>query len=83
MAGEDVKERIKVSGEQLVEKTKELLHEGNVRRIIIKNTEGETVIEVPVTIGVIGAVVAPVLAAVGAVAALASSWTIEIERKGK
>ena len=81
MAGEDVKERIKVSGEQLVEKTKELIHEGNVRRIIIKNTEGETVIEVPVTIGVIGAVVAPVLAAVGAVAALASSWTIEIERK--
>lgn len=83
MAGEDMKERIKVSGEQLVEKTKELIHEGNVRRIIIKNSEGETVIEVPVTIGVIGAVVAPVLAAVGAIAALASSWTIEIERKGK
>lgn len=83
MAGEDMKERIKVSGEQLVEKTRELIHEANVRRIIIKNTAGETVIEVPVTIGVIGAVVAPVLAAVGAVAALASSWTIEIERKGK
>jgi hypothetical protein len=83
MAEESMKERIKVSGEQLVEKTRELIHEGNVRRIIIKNSDGETVIEVPVTIGVIGAVVAPVLAAVGAVAALASSWTIEIERKGK
>lgn len=82
MAGEDMRERIKVTGEQLVEKTKELIHEGNVRRVIIKNAQGETVMEVPLTIGVIGAIAAPVLAAVGAIAALASSWTIEVERKG-
>lgn len=82
MGEQNVKERIKVSGEQLVDKTKELIHEGNVRRIIIKNADGDTVIEVPVTIGVVGAVVAPVLSAVGAIAVLASSWTIEIERRG-
>ena len=54
-----------VSGEELLEKIKELIHEGNVRKIIIKNEKGETYLEIPVTIGFIGALVAPVFAAIG------------------
>ena len=67
-------------GEVLAEKVKTLLHEGNVRRIVIRNDEGHTVIEIPVTAGVVAAVVAPVLVGVAAIAALASSWEIEIVR---
>jgi hypothetical protein len=73
-------ETARVRGEVLAEKVKALLHEGNVRRIIIRNDEGHTVIEIPVTAGVVAAVVAPVLVGVAAIAALASSWEIEIER---
>jgi Domain of unknown function (DUF4342) len=69
-----------VRGEVLAEKVKALLHEGNVRRIIIRNDEGHTVIEIPVTAGVVAAVAAPVLVGVAAIAALASSWEIEIDR---
>lgn len=65
----------------LVKKVKELIHEGNVRRIIIKNDQGDTVIEIPVTIGIVGAILAPVLAAVGAVGALAGRWTIEVDKR--
>jgi len=75
------KQEFKVKGEDLLKKIKELIHEGNVRRIIIKNDEGKTFIEIPVTFGVIGAVLLPVFAAVGAIAALASNFTIEIIRK--
>ncbi|MBI9039386.1 MAG: DUF4342 domain-containing protein, partial [Bacteroidales bacterium] len=71
----------KVKGEDLLKKIKELIHEGNVRRIIIKNEAGKTIIEIPVTLGIIGAAILPVLAAVGAIAALASNFTIEIIRK--
>lgn len=67
--------------QELVKKVKELIHEGNVRRIIVKNDEGHTVIEIPVTIGIVGAIAAPVLAAVGAVGALAGRWTIEVEKR--
>lgn len=67
--------------QELVQKVKELIHEGNVRRIVIKNDQGHTVIEIPVTIGIVGAIAAPVLAAVGAVGALAGRWTIEVERR--
>jgi hypothetical protein len=74
-------EEIKVKGEALLEKVKELVREGNVRRIIIKNSEGQSVIEIPMTLGVVGAVLAPMLAAVGAVAALAADWSIEVERR--
>jgi len=74
------KEEFKVSGEQLIAKVKELINEGNVRRIIIKNKEGKTLIELPLTIGVVGAVLAPVLAAVGAVAALVTECSILVER---
>lgn len=67
--------------QDLVKKVKELIHEGNVRRIVIKNDQGQTVIEIPVTIGIVGAIAAPVLAAVGAVGALAGRWTIEVDKR--
>jgi hypothetical protein len=74
-------ETFKVSGEQLLTKVKELVKEGNVRRIIIKDKNGKTLVEVPLTIGVIGAVIAPVLAAVGAIAALVTECSIVVERE--
>ncbi|MCK9271423.1 MAG: DUF4342 domain-containing protein [Bacteroidales bacterium] len=69
-----------VAGDELLKKIKEIIHEGNVNRIIIKNEEGKTYLEIPVTIGVIGAVLAPVFAAVGALAALAARFSIEVVR---
>ena len=74
-------EEMKVKGEDLLKKVRELIHEGNIRRIIIKNENGETYIEIPLTLGVVGMVVAPILAAVGAIAALASNFTIEVVKK--
>ncbi len=74
-------EEFKVKGEELLAQIKRLFHEGNISRIIIKNEEGKIYLEIPVTIGVIGAVFAPVLAAVGALAALAANFTIEVVRK--
>ena len=75
------KNEFKVKGEELLKKIKELIHEGNVRRIIIKNEEGKTYLEIPVTVGVVGVILAPVLAAIGAIAALATNFTIEVIRK--
>lgn len=75
------KEEFKISGEQLVGKIKEIIKEGNARKIIIKSEKGETMLEVPLTIGAIGALVAPVLAAVGALAALVTKCTIIVEKK--
>jgi DNA gyrase/topoisomerase IV subunit A len=75
------KESYKVNGNDLVKKIKELIKEGNIRRIIIKDEKGETLIEIPLTIAVVGTVLAPVLAAVGALAALITNCTIEVERK--
>jgi hypothetical protein len=69
-----------VRGEALAGKVKDLLHEGTVRRITIRNDEGHAVMEIPVTAGVVAAVVAPVLVGVAAIAALASDWKIEIDR---
>lgn len=74
-------EEFKVSGDELVDKVKQLIKEGNVRRIILKNKEGKTLIEVPLTIGVVGIVLAPVLAAVGAIAALVTECSIVVERE--
>lgn len=74
-------ETFKVKGEQLIGKVKELIKEGNVRRIIIKGKEGKTLVEIPLTIGVIGAVIAPMLAAVGAIAALVTECTITVQRE--
>ena len=71
----------RVKGEELLKKVEDLIREGNVRRIIIKNTKGETYIEIPLGVGIIGAILAPVLAAVGAIAALAADFTIEVIRK--
>lgn len=75
------KEQFRVNGEDLVNKVKELLHEGNVRRIVIQDKAGKTIMEVPLTIGVVGAVIAPILAAVGAVAALVTECTILVVRE--
>ena len=75
------KESFKVAAEQLVDAVKKLLHEGNVRRIVIKQ-EGRTIAEFPMTVGVVGAVLAPVLAAVGAIAAVLTECTVEVERTG-
>jgi hypothetical protein len=74
------KEEFQVTGEALVAKIKELLHEGNIRRIILKNEEGKVLIEIPLTIGVVGALLLPVWAAIGAIAALAANLTIVVER---
>lgn len=75
------REEFNVKGSDLKEKVKELLHEGNVRRIIIKNGERQTIMEIPVTAGVLAVLVAPIAAAIGAVAALAAEWSIEVERR--
>lgn len=75
------KESFKVNGEQLLNKIKELINEGNIRRITIHNKEGKELMSFPLTIGVVGAVLAPVLAAVGAVAALIGECTITVERE--
>jgi hypothetical protein len=75
------REEFKVSGEKILEKVKELVKEGNVRRIIIINEKGETLMEVPLTFAVVGTALAPVLAAVGALAALIANCTLVVERK--
>lgn len=77
----ETREEFKVKGEELLGKIKELFREGNIRRILIKNEEGQVYLEIPVTIGIIGAIFAPVLAAVGALAALAANFTIEVIRR--
>lgn len=79
-AKENAEETFKVDGKELVKKVKELIHEGNVRKITIKNKEGKDIVVFPLTFGVIGAVVAPMLAAVGAIAALMSECSITVER---
>lgn len=76
-------EEFTVSGDAVVSKIKELLHEGNIRRISIKNEEGRTLIEIPLTLGVIGSILLPVWAAIGAIAALAARLTISVERSGR
>jgi hypothetical protein len=73
------KHTIRLRGQAFVDKVKELIHEGNVRRIVIKNEQGNTVMEIPVTAGVVAAIVAPVVTAIGAIAALANEWSIEVE----
>ncbi len=73
-------EEFRVNGDAMVAKVKEILHEGNIRRIIIKNEKGEVLIEIPMTLGVVGAVLLPVWAALGAIAALAANLTIVVEK---
>jgi hypothetical protein len=77
----DMKNEFKVKGEELLRKVKDIVHEGNVRRIIIKDDKGSPYLEIPLSVGVVGALIAPVLAAIGAVAALASNFTVEVVRR--
>ena len=73
-------EEYRVQGEELLAKVKELVHQGNIRRIVIDNDQGETIIEIPMTLGVVGALLLPMAAAVGAVAAVVTDCTIRVER---
>jgi hypothetical protein len=73
-------EEFRVSGEEVLAKIKELIREGNVRRVAIKNEEGRTLIDIPLMLGVVGAVLAPQAAAIGAIAALVTDCTIVIEK---
>jgi len=73
-------EEFQFDGEMLISKIKELLHEGNVQRVIIKNEDGKTLIDLPLTVGVVGVLLAPQLAAIGAIAALVTHGTMVIER---
>lgn len=73
-------QEFQLNGDEVVAKVKELIHEGNIRRITIKNEDGRTMLEVPLTIGLIGAALLPVFAAIGAAAALATRCTIVVER---
>ena len=74
-------ETFHVNGENLLKKVKELIAEGNVRKISIKDKNGKDLVTFPLTIGVVGAVIAPVLAAIGAIAALVGDCTISVERE--
>jgi len=73
-------EEFRVNGEELIAKIKQLIHEGNIRRIIIKDKDGKILIEFPLTLGVVGLVLAPTLAAVGAIAALVGEATVVVEK---
>ncbi len=83
ICGSAVKTRVEefsVSADDLVGKVKELIHEGNVTRIVIKDESGKTVFEMPATVGVVGVILVPWLAALGAIAALATRCTLVVER---
>ena len=80
---EQVTEDIKVKGGQVIETVKSLIHEGNVRSITIKDKNRKTIVKFPLTVGVVGAALAPILAAVGAIAALVTDLTITVERNQK
>lgn len=73
-------EEFRVDGEDLIAKVKNLINEGNIRRIIIKDKEGKIIFEIPLTFGVVGALIAPQLAALGAIAALLSEATVVVEK---
>ena len=81
MVKQKTTETFEIKGEDLVKKVKELIHEGNVRRIIIKNKDRKTLVEFPLTVGVVGALLLPALAAVGAIAALVTECSIVAERE--
>lgn len=76
-------ESFKVTGEEILSKVKEIIKDGNARKIIIKNEKDEIIMEFPLTVGAVGVFVAPVLAAVGALAAVATNCTIIVEKRNK
>ena len=73
-------EELKVSADDLVKTVKQILHEGNVRSIIVKDDKGKTLLDIPVTVGIVGTIIAPWLAALGVIGALATNCTIVVER---
>jgi hypothetical protein len=73
-------EEFKLNGGEIIDKIKEIFHEGNIRRIILKDENGKVFMEIPLTVGIIGAALVPVLAAIGAIAALVSKLTIVVEK---
>ena len=73
-------EELKITGEELVATVKELVRQGNIRRITVRNREGKTLVEIPLTLGVVGTLLIPTLAALGAVAALVAECSIVVER---
>lgn len=79
-AFEKVFEQFKVAGKDLADKIRDLIHEGNVRRIIIKDEHGHTFMEIPLTVATVGVILAPILAAVGAIAALVAHFHVYVER---
>ena len=81
MTENNTTEEFTVNGEELLAKIKSLIKEGNIRRILIKGEDGKVLVELPLTIGLVGTLVAPVLAAVGAIAALVTKCTIVVERR--
>ena len=78
---EDIKHEFKVKGEELVEKIRQLLHEGNIRRIIVKDEDGKVYLEIPVTFGLVGVLLAPTIAALGAIAAMVANLKVEVIKK--
>lgn len=74
-------EEFKLSGDDIMAKLRELIDEGNARRIILRNNEGQNIIEIPLTVGLVGAALLPVYAALGAAVALAVNWTIIVEKR--
>ena len=67
--------------DKIIAKIEGLIHEGNVRRVLVKDTNGRTVIEAPLTVGIVGVALVPVWAAIGAIAAIAADFTLQVERK--
>jgi hypothetical protein len=80
MKFENLVEEIHVLGRDLVDKVRELIHEGNVQRIVVKDEHGNTFVEIPVTVAAVGAILAPLLAAIGAISALVAKFTIVVVR---
>jgi len=80
-AGKTAVEEFEVASDELVKKIKELIHEGNVTKIIVENDKGEKLLEIPATVGVVGALFAPWVAALGAIAAVAANCKIKVERR--
>src|SRR3954462_5282906 len=80
MSFENFVEEVQVRGRELVDKVSELLHEGNVKRIIVKDEHGNTFMEIPITVAAVGVILAPLLAAIGAISALVAKFTVIVER---
>jgi hypothetical protein len=80
MSFENFAEEIQVLGRDLVDKVRDLIHEGNVQRIVVKDEHGNTFVEIPVTVAAVGAILAPILAAIGAISALVAKFTIVVVR---